>query len=233
MEAWPPELWDLTLPAIEINLSEQDRHIIGSATPAFAEMFDLPGRMPDTLACISEIGDAVNDLAQTGAFVRLGSASFKREGALSLPLETAEQFVDAIRAPNLRAARFVGDSLKNDYPLSLFVFPWHPIQEWAEFRLFVQGGRLAGVSQYHCETRFDELHNVLPEARTKIDAFWKSISAALPLPDVIIDVFIDTDGSNLFDVHLIELNPFIRRSDTCLFTFDKPYDFDGSFRVVT
>ena len=233
METWPDDVWEFTLPAIEISLSEKDRHIIGSATPFFADAFDLPGRMPDALECAPALSTAIEDLAETGAFLRLGSASFKRPGALSMPVETFDQALDTIRAPNVRAAKFVGDSLVNDYPLSLFAFPWHPVQNWAEFRMFVREGALVGVSQYHCDTNFQILHPLLPEASTKIAAFWEKLAPTLPLDDVIADVFIDTDGTNLFDVHLIELNPFIRRSDSCLFSWVREGDFDGSFRVVT
>jgi hypothetical protein len=176
MEAWNPALWDVTLPAVEVSLSQRDRRIIGSATPEFAQVFGLPGRMPDRLECEPQIRDAIGDLSETGAFVRLGSASFKRESALSMPLETFEQCIDMIRALNPRAARFIGDSLENEYPLSLFVFPWHPIQDWAEFRMFVRNGRLAGVSKYHCDTRFEELQTLLPDISAKIDAFWERVS---------------------------------------------------------
>ena len=234
MEVWPSDLWEFTLPAVEIALSEADRLKIGSATPFFAEHFELAGRDPDALDCEADLVEALEDMADTGAFLRMGSASFKRQGALNLPIVNIGQAIDTIRSPNDRAARFVGDSLVHAYPLSLFVFPWRVVEPWTEIRLFVREGALVGASQYHCDKRYEALHKALPTLQKKVAMFWRALAPELPMPDVIVDLFIETDtDGQLGEVRLIELNPFIQRADTCLFDWKRPDGFDGSFRYVS
>ena len=86
-----------------------------------------------------------------GAFVRLGSRSPKdswkghREGFRVLPGTDPLRFIlDASE----RMHEDVMLALQHDYTPTIFVRQWVTIPRWSEFRCFMQGRKLVGISQY-------------------------------------------------------------------------------------
>lgn len=229
MEQWPDPLRELALPAVEVPLSVEDRMRLGSATRVFRERFGR-GRQEPTQGCLDAVNAAVEDLAGRGAFLRLGSGSFKDAGFLPMPLVTPEDVLDLIMAENQRAAMMLGDSLIGHYDLSLWVMPWRDIEPWFEFRLFVQEGKVAGTSQYAHHQPFPELDTLASASKAALDAFHARLLEALHMKTVVADVFVEQPEPGQMDVTLIELNPAILRTDPCLYSWAGGGDFDGRLR---
>lgn len=174
-----------------------------------------------------------------GAFVRLGSRSPKDAWSWG----RAEPRVVAGEGDPLRyfldcserTAEDLKMALENDYPPHIFVREWVEIPAWAEFRCFMKGRGLVGVSQYY-------YHSTFPEVAARdgsliewgIRTFFETrFRRASHLDDVVFDVLVKIGGTprdRHVEVVLLEVNPFFEMTDPCLFTWKGGGDFDGSFR---
>jgi hypothetical protein len=68
-----------------------------------------------------------------------------------------------------------------------------------------------------------------------IAAFFDHFRLISHVDDVVFDVFLDVKYGGLdssIDVRLMELNPFIPKTDPCLFDWSVEGDFDGSLRSL-
>jgi hypothetical protein len=96
---------------------------------------------------------------------------------------------------------------------------------------------LIGISQYDCIDlgHCPEISTNAPMIESAIRAFIMEIEPFLHLDDVVVDVFVKRkvmSPTPQFGVKLLELNPFFRKTDACLFTLNNGGDFDGSFRYL-
>jgi hypothetical protein len=101
-------------------------------------------------------------------------------------------------------------------------------------------GKLAGISQYFYNTTFTELQEegVIETLRWAIEKFFDDFRNKIHLYNVVFDVFIKNktiDNESVWEVKLLEINPFCERTDPCLFSWKrdsnhKYYDLCGSFR---
>lgn len=108
----------------------------------------------------------------------------------------------------------------------IVVRPFIGIPKWQEFRVFVFGKQIVGISQYFYNETFGifEWENLMQKIEKSIRDF---VSEEI-MPFVQRNHFVvDVCSNGLGDIHMIELNPF-GLSDPCLF---ESYDaLDGTFR---
>lgn len=232
-DAWPDALVEFAPPADLIALGHDDMLLLGSATPSFCGRYDLAGFIKDTPAFLPALETMIGDTLPQGAFLRLSSVSFKKPEVAQTPCFDIEDAMNVMCSPNERVAAFITDAIEEEYPLSLVVSPWVDIPKWSEFRLFIRDGVLVGLSQYWWDRSFPEIHQHHEAIRASILAFLDEFLPKLHLPTVIVDVSVQTGTDGIGATSLIELNPFIRRADACLFSWDNGGDFDGSFRFVS
>ncbi|SFA62819.1 protein of unknown function, partial [Paracoccus halophilus] len=107
---------------------------------------------------------------------------------------------------------------------------WHDIPLWSEFRIFIRDRRVIGISQYHHQSGFAEIPANERAIKASLSDFCRDLLDALHMETVVADVFVERQDNGSFKTTLIELNPFIQRTDPCLYTWKNGGDFDGGFR---
>ena len=229
IENYPSPVINLMLPYDEIFLDEKTRIAIGSFTPEFLSGLSLEFPERD----LTELGDDLeNSLGRfpEGVFLRTGASSFKSDLSPILGGNTLTRLLDILSLPCKRATTFIADSLVNEYDLNLYAFPWRDILPWSEFRLFIRDRKVIGVSQYHHQEAYPEIQDNLDAIKASLLPFSRQLIEALHMDTVVADVFVERQEDGRFKTTLIELNPFIQRTDPCLFTWKNGGDFDGGFR---
>jgi hypothetical protein len=239
IENWPPALYSLSIPSIDVPLTVDDARRLGTNIIEYGEIFcpESDYRREDIGDIREKVSAAVAKLP-AGAFIRLGSRSPKdsweghKQGLKVLPGEDPLRFI-------LDASERMSDDLLlaiyYDYPPHIFVRQWMDIPPWSEFRCFMQDRKLAGISQYNY------LHGeVFPEITEKgsaihwvIQQFFPLFQEASHLDSVVFDVWVKRrthgDRSVAWECKLLEINPFSEMTDPCLFSWKD--GFDGSYRV--
>ncbi len=241
IESWPAALCSLSIAQVDVPLTLPQANSLGSHIIELGEAFD-PGPIDDI---ISTVNQAVQKFPN-GAFVRLGSRSPKdswlagREGSMRVVTITGE--ITAANSP----LRFILDcsermyedltlAVHSNYEPHIFVRQWINLEKWQEFRCFMRGRRLVGISQYYY--RDGAMPEIIQNAeliRWAIDVFFNDFQCESHLDDVVFDVFVTkkTSGNeNVWEVKLLEINPFFEMTDPCLFDWrNNGKSLDGSFK---
>jgi hypothetical protein len=95
---------------------------------------------------------------------------------------------------------------------SICLRPYHRMNIPREFRLFVRNGALIAMSQYHLIRHFRRLEGVRDKYWGIADRLIKQIGWMLPLPELVIDVYISSKGK----IQIVDLNPWGRPTDPLL-----------------
>lgn len=230
MEHWPDEVIALGLPMEQLMLSEQDRLAIGARTAAFREIFEI-----DEIPLFSDgFYVAVDEkirIFPSGGHARLGGCSFKRPGHFQkLPVFNSRDLAPHILQENPRVAGLLASSLQDNFEVGLFIRPWHPIPQWAEFRLFMKNRAFIGASQYFHMTVFPEIEANAQPIATALINFTKNFLSVSHVDDGIVDVFVEKIDDTDWRAVLIDINPMIWRADACLFRWQNGGDFDCGLR---
>lgn len=248
IENWPRELCSMSIAQIDIPLTIQEADNLGSHIAEYGETFNRTG---DLTIITNRVIQAVRKFPN-GAFVRLGSRSPKdawlalKQG--SMKVETPEGPVILDNHPlrfMLDCSERVSDDLHlaiaNNYAPHIFVRQWIDIEKWQEFRCFMVGRLLKGISQYfYMDGRMLEIVENEGGIRWAIEEFFVEFRKAFfstDLWDVVFDVIVFRKQvehrSYIWEVKLLEINPFGPMTDPCLFRWVSGNgDFDGSFRYV-
>lgn len=145
---------------------------------------------------------------------------------------TVERAMDILSLPNRRATAFIADSIVRGDPLDLYATAWREMLPWSEFRLVIRESRVVGVSQYHHRAVHPALRDRAEAVASSLSCFGRRLIDALHMQTVVADVFVEPQDDGSFVSWLIELNPFIQRTDPCLFTWRDGGDFDGTIRFL-
>lgn len=238
LEQWPEALRRLSIDQVDVPLTVDDARRLGRNMMELFECFDeVPDPSIDHIR--GKIAVAMEKFPG-GAFLRLGSRSPKdcwdgyREGFKVMPSDP-----DPLRFVLGCSERMSEDlllAIRNEYPPHLFVRRWADIPPWAEFRCFMMGRRLVGISQYHYRQFFPELLRHESLILWAVECFFiKNFRSASHLDHVVFDVFVtirEQGDEAQAEVKLLEINPFFALTDPCLFDHRSGGDFDGSFRIV-
>lgn len=200
-------------------------------------------KMPDfkdyDVADISAIRADVDELVShfpNGAFVRLGSRSPKdswtgmRNGFRTMPEDNS---LDLLLDCSERVCDDLHMAIAHNYEPWIFARQWLEIEKWQEFRCFMKGRKLVGISQYlYLDGEFREVLDNRDQIEWAIKEFFTAFEEQSHLDDVVFDVIVNTRkvAKNAFtwSVKLLEINPFFEMTDPCL--FDWQSGFDGTFR---
>lgn len=228
---------------------EQEAQLEASYTSAHAAMFSKlsggpkvkvvkPPRIEwqpsDISGIISRLDEAVNRFPN-GAFVRLGSRSPKDAfwRGESFKVNSGKEAAELLCATSERMYEDLLLALKYDYTPHIFVRQWLDMPKWQEFRCFMRGRRLVGISQYHYRDTFPEISERESTLRFGIEQFFNEFRDKCHLDDVVFDVWVkllDAGNETAVEAKLIEINPLFEMTDPCLFDWHHPEQFDGSFR---
>lgn len=247
IENWGHALTDLSIPQTDIPLGLEETRALAAAVFSScarrgggASAAGGPRDARDALGPLAERLARALRAYPRGAFVRLGSRSAKDSAyALGHGLRVADA-PTALRMLTGDSRRLAFDlrlCLRHHYRPHVFVREWLDVPAWSEFRCFMRGRELVGVSQYDCKNLGRRQEIVANAARIEagVRAFFGRLRAASHLDDVVFDVFVSLDGEGPAEpagVRLLELNPFFAGTDACLFDWHGGGDFDGSFRFL-
>jgi D123 len=227
---WYEDLAEHTFASALIPLGGADLVALCSVDPAFRAARGLAGVMP-----LSEDLQRLIDLelkALKGpAFLRTSYGMAKECPFAYAPVTTLREVEGVLRWPDARLLRFFRERLASGDPASLFLRRWQDIPPWAEFRAFVRGRRIIGVSQYPTHTFHPEIPSQAAELQQAIVQLFHEIMHLLPLDDVIVEICAAPTPKGL-KMQVVELNPLLPVSDAGLFTWARGGDFDGSFRYL-
>ena len=143
------------------------------------------------------------------------------------PTDT-ERFRDrygAVRRPEqvwniLCASEKIRQSAAKGEVSSICLRPYHRMNIPREFRLFVRNGALIAMSQYHLIRHFRRLEGVRDKYWGIADRLIKQIGWMLPLPELVIDVYISSSGK----IQIVDLNPWGKPTDPLLLrTWDRDW----------
>jgi hypothetical protein len=196
----------------------------------------MPGRVEVVLAgfavmlhaddLTAEI-DAAMKAYPSGVMPRIGLCSWKDSSPTDLPSFGQRGVLHTITTDSERVGRALLGHVSSGVPAVLHLRAWQEMPKSSEFRVFIRGGQIVGVSQYHWRQTFSEL---LLEAHARVAMLQELLIKMLPvvhMADCIIDVCVHPGAA-----FVIEVNPFIKQTDYCLFGQDGRDDFDGSLRLL-
>lgn len=228
IENWPNALKRLSIPSADVPLTLEETAALGSNIVELFELFDGPPAQ-DITSITKRLGEAISRFPR-GAFVRLGSRSPKDTFSEESPRSfTAHSALDRLLGASERVAEDLLLALSEGYAPHIWVRQWVDIEPWAEFRCFMEGHRLAGISQYDYNRKFPELTpELLNTIFWLIDRFYNErFKQATHVVPVVFDVFVvgRSHGTEThWDVKLLEINPFCEMTDPCLFDWSQPFD---------
>ncbi|EKP0278446.1 hypothetical protein JGK46_002311 [Aeromonas bestiarum] len=227
IENWPEELLTLSFQSEGIELHEHDVLAIGASTHEFMDASKLLDKPSFSEQLHDDIEYALTRF--TGpVFVRFGGVSY-HDGSIQ-HINNVDAVVKQLSVSSHRVASYLWDCIQSSTPAWLFLRAWHDIPRWGEFRCFIKNGSVVGVSQYHCLEYFSFLLKNADEIRQLIIVFLQKLIPLLHIEHVVADIAVTYQDGN-FNVFLIELNPFIQRTDACLFSWSNGGDFNGRIRI--
>jgi hypothetical protein len=247
IENWPAAMHSLSMASIDIPLTVDDAKRLGCHIVEFGECFleffqatTDAWQIPDISDIRTRVGDAVASLPN-GGFVRLGSRSPKdswkghRHGfktaagddPLQFMLDCSERIYEDLTL-----------AIQHDYAPHIFVRQWMTIPPWSEFRCFMEDRKLVGISQYNYLRGefFPEIVQYGGSIEWAIrEMFFPEFRRVSHLDSVVFDVWVKRwtarDNTSVWEVKLVEINPYFNLTDPCLFAWGKA--FDGGFRYNT
>ncbi|HEX8558042.1 MAG TPA: hypothetical protein VF668_08080 [Pyrinomonadaceae bacterium] len=238
IENWSAALAQLSIPQTDIPLSLAEARALAERNLGRR---GHPAGEPDPhVSAVAERLESALAAYREGAFVRLGSRSAKdsRFARLhGLRVLNSDAAIRMLTGDSRRIAYDLGLALRHGYAPHVFARRWYEIPAWAEFRCFMKGRELVGVSQYDCRNlgRRPEIAERAGEIKAAIEEFSERVGAAAHLADFVFDVFLnfgEAGRGRAARVTLLELNPFLPATDACLFSWRDGGDFDGSFRFL-
>lgn len=234
LENWSPELIRFSIPQIGLRLTEDELSAMKKAafSPVGWNEFSTSAAFKSLYSRLAEIFDEF----PTGGFVRLGSRS---------PKDSILAFKKGLRVKDARqalqilisSARIRQDltlASQNDYLPYIFVRHWIEIEPWAEFRCFVKNRQMIGISQYvgYNTPAFKEIDENAARFFSVLREKLSTVTDCSNLGYAVFDFVLQTGCNTYFTPYLLEINPFCRLTDACLFDWRKAGDFDGSFRYL-
>lgn len=124
---------------------------------------------------------------------------------------------------------------QRDIEYELVLKQWVDINPALEFRVFVKERKIIAVSQRDIN-HYEYLAELVPKFRSQLDRFFEEVAQRnLPEKDVIMDVYIPKPFKKVW---IVDINPFSKKSDSLLFTWNEldelnpSYQNDYDFRVL-
>jgi hypothetical protein len=228
LDRWPPPIAALSIPTRCQVLAKEDLRALLSQHPETRALIGCDSRLRFSEPLSRWIDETVATFPG-GTFARLGVCSFVTAERGPKRICTGEQVVKLMMHPGVRAASLAYRCFRANQPVALCIREWRDIAARSEFRIFIKGGNVLGISQYHWRCTFPEIQERVETIIDLAKQAFVRIAAALHIQSVIADIFIfglDEDPSWV----LAELNPYWTTSSSCLFTWNDGGDLDGTFR---
>jgi hypothetical protein len=227
-ENWSEGLNARATPRASLALDNEAMCAIGGMTPEFRETMGYDDSIALPAPLVDEI-EATMQRFPMGVMPRIGYCSWKAATLVHAPCFGLRGVMAHILQPDPRVADALARHITEDSEAVLHLREWRTIPQALEFRAFIQSKTCLGVSQYHHDMFFPSLVDNQASVDSAAMGFVKEIIPHLHMEDVVADFFLHPEtGAG----ELIELNPFDRDTDPCLFSWDDPMAWDGAFKIV-
>ena len=240
IENWPQGLTCRSIAQADVPLTVAEARALGSNSIDYGEAF---GPMADISGIRAKVESAVARFPR-GAFVRLGSRSPKdswqahREGSMLVRANRQGESSDPLRFLLDASERIYEDltlAIQENYAPHIFVREWLEIPKWSEFRCFMRDRKLVGVSQYfYRDGVFPKITGEAEFIFWIINNFFAEFGFLCHLNDVVFDVIVKrkphSEHQIVWEIKLLEINPFCEMTDPCLYSWNNGGDFDSKMR---
>lgn len=229
-EHWPESLAKWSLPRRLIRLSTDDLKAMASVYPDLRRLMGINTVHDFSERLLTEIDTSCSVHRGTGVFVKTSYGMLKENPLAYAPVFSRTDFEANVRFPDKRIGGYLHNRLALGSAAFLQVTPWQYIPPWSEYRLFINGSRLCGASQYHYTKAYPEIVSDHARIHSTLESFAAELVGVLHVDPVIVDVKLTRSPANDYVAQLVELNPFMPSSDPCLYSWKQGGDFDDSFR---
>lgn len=219
-ENWLPPLKDLSFRTEVVPLTKGD---IAALMATFDGRFDLEALAP----LERKIDAAAAAFSQTGFFPRLNSRSpkdsFHADGPDGFCCRKSGQVLTLFCG----SERILDDLCRWRHldGCNLLLREFRAIPKHEEWRCFIRGARVVGISQYFHDEVFPGLVDQGAEIGKRCRRFLEETAIPLlPLADVVCDIWLKDEPV------IIEVNPY-GLSDPCLFTYEELETATGECRI--
>ncbi|TWI71980.1 D123 protein [Bradyrhizobium huanghuaihaiense] len=240
LENWPLGLRKLSVRQTDVRLSRMQcagilRYLklrdIGAVDNVATNPFAI-NRLDDAIESIRPRLNTALRSYYRGAYLRFGSRSPKDSAhglRYGFRVRSAQQSLAIILTSRERVRFDLAVAHLAGYQSHLFLREWINVPQWKEFRCFMLGRQLRGISQYHYTegVTYPGIVANANDIRRSLSSFFTKFRDASHLDDVIFDVAFNESS----DPILIEINPSSKSglSDLCLF---HGMQLDGRFRFL-
>lgn len=208
---WYPRLSAFSLPTAFVALTPEEIQALADGAPA-------------TTAPAKNVIKRIKALLPNFSYYRFFSVD------LAAPTDT-KRFKEkngSVRSAKsawevLASSQKVQESAKRGEVTSICIRPYRNMEPAREFRLFIKDGKLFAMSQYWLKrhyARFEKKEKKLWEKAVK---FIETNGWALPLKDVVADVYYTSSGRIL----ITDLNPLGEPTDPLMFNKWDKFDWSG------
>lgn len=129
---------------------------------------------------------------------------------------------------NLAASEKIRKAASEGEVEFICIRPFRRMNRIREFRLFIRGGKLKGMSQYWLVRHFKRLQNAQKHLWKQAQNLVDEISWTVP-EDIVIDIYFTSDG----DILILDLNPWGPPTSPLLFrNWEQDWDSEQGIRII-
>ena len=180
---WYASFADMTFPTVFIRLHEEEKQLIINN--------DAPDKVKQQL--MVRIERVIKALPRP-CFVGVDTCS--PDDAKDFHKKKSHASAKTV-IPLLQGSAKVKAALQEGHSDSLVLRPYRRMDKTREFRLFIYEKQLSGMSQRHLERQFRRLEGRKDELWQKAQQFITQLSPFLEVSNVVIDVYLTSDGHML------------------------------------
>lgn len=194
LQNWYPKLAAFSLPTLFVSLQEDEVRALADGADAESE---IAQRVLPRLRQVMNSTNSYNRFLSVDLVAPVDSERFKtKRGAVR----------SAYSGWNILAgSERVRESAKRGEVTNICVRPFRRMDIAREFRLFIKGGKLFAMSQYWLVKHFPKLEKMKELYWEKAATFVSENAWALPIQDVVADVYFTSSGRTLImDLNVLE-----------------------------
>lgn len=232
LENIPDKVLKHSIPSLSIKLTKDQTSRLIKNNGEFGD------HKPPDITDVKNLLQKIIDQFPNGTFIKLGSRSPKDSfyGFVNgFKSNNSEESLNILLGGSERIYEDLTLALNFDYNPHIWVREYIDIEPWSEFRCFVKDNNLVGISQYNYLNNeiFDEIINQHKSIEYAILSFFNDfIKDNMTLENYIFDVFVKYKKYKeyqIWDVKLIEINPWLFMTDPCLYKWDMS---EGKLNII-
>lgn len=205
-ESWPDGIRQLAIPAVSLQLSQEDVLYLGQRQPLFREAFGISTSRIDCPELPKRIEGVLSQI-RCPVFPRIGYCSWKRGVPCIPPCHNAREILSIILSADERVARGLIAGVSCGDPVWLHLVEWRDMSRATEIRVFIHDGLMIGATAYNEDPQTPIDLGTGLALRARLREFLHLLLPTLHLRSLVVDLRLDR-GTGDSRTELIEINPF-------------------------